>query len=109
MVMEILGMSIAIAAIVAAGTGVVLRNVVGYLGNSEGFDPKQSAASAIMALIIAIPTIVAGFTIAFKELDSIPEEAQLVLFVVQVGTVAGFDALLKGGAKAAAKTKLKKA
>lgn len=102
-------MSIALAAIVAAATGVVLRNIVGYLGNSTDFDPKQSAASAIMALVIAIPTIVAGFTAGFGEVESIPQEAQLVLFVIQVGTVAGFDALLKGGAKAAAATKLKKA
>ena len=92
------------AAVVAAAVGVGLQNLTGWLGNKGGFDARKAASSAIIAVIIGIPVIVAGFTAAFSEVETIPEQAQLVLFVIQIGAVAGFGALAKGGAKAAAKT-----
>ena len=49
-----------------------------------------------------IPIVVAAFEGAFGELESI-SDTKLTIFAVQVGAIAGFDALVKGGFKAAKK------
>lgn len=95
-------MSIAIAAVVAAIGGVGARNIIGWLQDSAGFNIRHSAASAGIAVIIGIPIIITGFTGAFAGVETITEEAQVILFLMQVAAIAGFDALAKGGAKAAA-------
>ncbi len=91
-------MSIAIATIVAAVIGVSLQNLTGWLGNKTGFDLRKAISSGIIAIVIGIPVIAGGFTAAFSDVESIPEEAQLVLFTIQVGAIAGFGAFAKGGA-----------
>jgi len=96
-------MSIVVASIVAAVTGIALRNIMGYLQaeDDKPFDIRKSLASGIIAVMVGIPVIVAAFEGAFGESESIPETAQLVIFTIQVSAIAGFDALTKGGFKAA--------
>lgn len=101
--MEILGMSIAIAAIVAAVAGVGARNIIGWLKNEKEFNVRHAAASAGVAVIVGIPVIVTAFSTAFEGVEAISEQAQLVLFITQVASIAGFDALAKGAFVAAAK------
>jgi len=98
-------MSIVIGSIVAAIVGIALRNIIGYLQTSEtgSFDVKKSLASGIIGFLVGIPVIITAFEAAFGELDSIPETTQLTIFAVQVMAIAGFDALTKGGFKAATK------
>lgn len=100
---EILGMSIAIAAIVAAVGGIAARNIIGWLKATEEFNVRHAAASGGIAVIIGVPVIIAAFSAAFEGIEAISEEAQLTLFLVQVAAIAGFDALAKGGVKAAVK------
>ncbi len=97
-------MSIIIASVVAAIVGIALRNIIGYLQTPDGgtFDVKKSLASAIIGFLVGIPVIVVAFEAAFGEVDSIPETTQLTIFAVQIVAIAGFDALTKGGFKAAA-------
>ena len=96
--MEILGMSIVLASIVAAIVGIALRNIIGYLQTPDGgsFDVKKSLASGIIGFLVGIPVIVVAFETAFGELESIPETTQLTIFAVQIVAIAGFDALTKG-------------
>ena len=96
-------MSIALAAIVASITGVVLRNLIGYLQESS-FDTKKSVASAIVAFLIGLPVVITAFTAGFEGVETIPETAQLTLFAVQITAIAGFDALAKSGLKARSKS-----
>ncbi len=105
--MEILGMSIAIASVVAGVTGVAARNIVGWLKGGREFDVRNSVASGIIAFLIGVPVIVTGFQAAFSGTETIPAEAQLSLFVIQVAGIAGIDALSKGGLKAAIKGSVK--
>lgn len=101
--MEILGMSIAIAAVVAGVVGVGARNILGWLKAEAQFNIRHAVASGIIAFIIGVPLIVTAFSAAFNEIESIPEEAQLAIFFLQVASIAGLDALTKAGAKAAGK------
>lgn len=101
--MEILGMSIAIAAIVAAVVGIGARNIIGWLKDDESFNVRHAAASGGIAVIIGIPVIITAFSATFEAGESLSEEAQLTLFLIQVAAIAGFDALAKGGVKAAVK------
>ena len=106
--MEILGLSIALAAVLAGVIGVAARNIVGWLKTEEPFNIRHSVGSGIVAFIIGVPVIITGFQAAFTDVESIPEEAQLFVFLTQIGAIAGFDALTKGGMKAAVKGVTKK-
>lgn len=96
-------MTIAIASLVSAVAGVGARNIVAWLKDSESFNIRHSVASGIVAFLVAIPAQVAAFSAMFADVETIPIEAQLAVFVVQVTSVAGFDALTKGGVAAAVK------
>ncbi len=98
-------MSIVIASIVAAIVGIALRNIIGYLQTPEtgSFEIKKSLASGIIGFLVGIPVIIVSFEAAFGELTEIPETTQLTIFAVQIVAIAGFDALTKGGFKAATK------
>jgi len=101
-------MSIAIAAITAGIAGVAATNIIGWLKNDGGFNIRNSVASGIIAFITAVPLTVTAFSAAFQGVESISQEAQLSIFVLQVGSIAGFDTLTKGGLKAAVKGVTKK-
>lgn len=102
--MEILGMSIVLATLVAAITGIAIRNSLGYLqSGSEGFDIRKSVASAITGFLVGVPTIAVAFQTAFENTPEISPIGQLMLFFIQVGFIAGVDATVKSGLKARAK------
>ena len=96
-------MSIALAAVLAGVAGVGARNIVGWLKSNDQFNVRNSVASGLIAFITSVPLIITGFSAAFQNVESLPEETQLLIFITQVGTVAGFDALAKGGMTAAIK------
>ena len=104
-VLEILGMSIALAAVVATVLGVAARNIEGWLKSNGNFNIRHAAASAGVAFIVGLPLVIAAFSGAFAEVEAIAQEAQLMIFVLQIAAIAGIDALTKGGLKAAAKGK----
>jgi len=98
--MDVFGLDAVTATLVFTGVGLVLQNVVGWLKNSEGFDIKKAAASGIIAFFGSV--IVVGGVIG-----SIPDDAseliQLTTIAAAIATVAGFDTLIKNGAKAITK------
>jgi len=96
-------MSIAIAAVVATILGVAARNIEGWLKGKDSFNIRHAAASGGVAFIVGLPLVIATFDAAFAEVESISEQAQLMLFVLQIAAIAGVDALTKGGLRAAAK------
>lgn len=100
--MEILGMSIILASVVAAIGGLGLRNILGYLRSTPDtpFDIRQSLSSAMIGALIGIPAIVVVFEAAFGDLESLPETTQLVLFFSQLAAIAGIESIGKGSIKA---------
>jgi ABC-type amino acid transport system permease subunit len=99
--MEILGMSIIVAASLAAILGLGVRNSLGYLRNTEEpFDIRQALASGLIGVILGIPSVVIVFEAAFGDVESLPETTQLVLFFSQVAAVAGIEAIGKSSVKA---------
>jgi len=97
---EILGMSIALAAVVAAIAGIAARNIEGWLKSDGTFNIRHAAASGGIAVIVGIPIIVSAFSAITENVEALSEEAQLSVFLLQVIAIAGFDALAKGAAKA---------
>jgi len=94
-------MSIVVASVVAAVAGVGARNIIGWLKDATGFNVRNAAASAGVAVIVGIPLVTTAFVTAFEGVSSISDHAQLTLFVTQIAAIAGFDALAKGGFRAA--------
>lgn len=98
-------MSLVVSTLVAATVGIVIRNGLGYLNSgSEGFDKKKSIASAIIGFMTGVPLVGSAFLLAFPPTTTpLPEVAQLLIFFVQVGAVAGIESMTKTGLKARAK------
>lgn len=100
--MELLGMSGVQAAIVITILGLALANVVGWLKSGNKFDPRMAAASAIIAIVITIPTMAATIGAIPKELNDLEQLAFIMTFI---GQVAGFDTLGKGMIRAGKKAR----
>ena len=97
--MEIFGLDPIIVIVAITVTGVILQNVFGWLKNGpESFDPRQAAASAMIAVFT-------GIAFVGTAISNLPENVPDVeLFLILAGlaaTVAGFDILAKNGVKAA--------
>ena len=88
---EILGMSIAMAAIVAAVGGIAARTIVGWLKSDGTFNIRHAAASGGVAVIIGIPLIITTFSAAFQSVESLTQEAQLSLFMIIFTKVTRID------------------
>ena len=95
--MDIFGLTGVQAIIAIAVSGVVLQNVVGWLKGAESFDIRQAAASGIIAFFAGL--LVVGPQIELIP-DDITEEGKFLLFIGLVAQIAGFDILIKNGAKA---------
>lgn len=97
--MQIFGLEPIAVIVIITVTGVLLQNVFGWLKNgSESFDPRQAAASAMIATFT-------GIAFVGTAINNLPEGIPDVeLFLILAGlaaTVAGFDILAKNGIKAA--------
>jgi len=95
--MDVLGLTGVQAVIFVVISGVLVQNVVGWLKSGDSFNIRQSAASAIIAII-------GGFAIvgpAIEAIGDVSEEAKLIIVVALIGSVAGFDTLAKGSFKVA--------
>jgi len=95
--MQIFGLDPIVAAIVITATGVTIQNVLGWLKNTDSFNPRMVTASAMIAFIISLQMVI-------PVIENIPEDiAQLAKFqiiIVAIASIAGIDALGKNGIKA---------
>ena len=100
--MNILGLEPVIATIVFTFVGIFLRNVVAWLKSKDVFNVRNAVATGIIAFFTS--ALVVG-----SLLGALPEEAtdtvQFAAIIAAIVTVAGFDTLIKNGAKAASKAK----
>lgn len=101
--MNIFGLDPVTATVVFTIAGILLQNVVGWLKNEDSFNIRNAAASGIIAFFGSI-VVVAGVIGALP--DNTDPLVQLTAVATVVATVAGFDTLVKGGARAAAKAVL---
>ena len=98
--MQVFGLEPLAASIIFTIAGVGISNVLGWLKGKEPFNPRQVAASAIIAIIVS-------FQIVATTVQAIPDGAEpltvaMIIFGV-VGSVAGIDSMAKSGGKAAIK------
>lgn len=99
--MNVLGLEPVLATIVFTIAGLALQNVVGWLKDEVSFNIRNAAASAIIAFFTSV-VVVGGVIGALPEnTDTL---VQFMAIVAVIASVAGFDTLLKNGAKAATKT-----
>ena len=99
--MDILGLDPVLATLVFTGVGLGLQNIVGWLKDKESFDIRKAAASGIIAFFGS--SLVIGGVIGALPADADPLSIYSVI-ATSIATVAGFDALLKNGAKAVTKS-----
>ena len=95
--MQILGFEPVVATVLFTVVGIALQNVVSWLKSSENFNARNAAATAIIAFFTS--ALVVGSVIG-----ALPEDAdsmvQFAAILAVIGTVAGFDTLIKNGARA---------
>ncbi len=88
--MDIFGMSPLMAAIVLSFSGVALANVLGWLTSKTKFEPRKSAASAILAILVTIPSATAALTALPDGIDDIGKLNFVVVFLAQAGGIDFF-------------------
>ncbi len=97
--MEIFGLSPVLATIMIVSVGVTLQNILGWLKESESFDVKRSAGSAIIAFVVGITVI--GPQIEALHDSMLTDISELIIAAGLIASVAGFDTLTKNVLKIA--------
>lgn len=95
--MQILGLEPVIATVVFTIVGIALLNVVAWLKSSEAFNVRNAAATAIIAFFTS--SLVVGSVIGALPEDS-DNLVQFTAILAVIASVAGFDTLVKNGARA---------
>lgn len=95
--MQIFGLDPVVATILLTGLGLVLQNVVAWLKSSEPFNIRNAAASGIIAYFLS--SVAVANTIGAIP-DGIDPIVLYTTLATAVASVAGFDILIKNGAKA---------
>ena len=103
--MELFGLTPFVAAIIITIAGVAGSVVLGWLKGNDPFNPRQVAASAIIAFVISIQIVSAQIS-AIP--DGIAEHELGAIVFALIAQVSGIDSLAKSGAQAAMKTLKKK-
>ncbi|KKN76238.1 hypothetical protein LCGC14_0372640 [marine sediment metagenome] len=103
--MQVFGLDPIVAAVLITTVGVTLQNVLGWLKNQDGFDPRLVASSALIAFVISLQMVI-------PVIENIPEDieqiAKFQILIVAIASIAGIDALGKNGIKAVLKGRNKK-
>lgn len=103
--MQIFGLDPIIVTVIITISGVLIQNIFGWLKNDGSFNPRQAAASAMIAVFSGIALV--GTSVGAIAEGTGDLEAFMILAAL-VATIAGFDSLAKNGIKAATKALSKK-
>jgi len=100
--MQVFGLEPIAATLLFTSIGLVLQNVVAWLKDAEAFNIRKSAASGIIAFFgssIVVGGIVGGIP------DTVDPLVMYTTIAGAIAVVAGFDTLIKNGAKAITKAR----
>jgi len=103
--MDVLGLTGIQATFIILVIGIATSVVLGWLKGKEPFNPRQVAASVILAFFISFPIVGAAVDVLP---DGIEELAAYLIFVGLIAQVAGVDSIGKSAVKAALKAHAKK-